>query len=65
MKHAQIYFCVHVAPYLPRKGVQETLYPDAPGVFLQDRVKELTPMSTTFNSLTAWTGPESEAEAEK
>ena len=49
----------------PRKGTQEILYPDAPGVFLQDRVKELTPMSTTFTSLTAWIGSESEIVAEK
>lgn len=49
---------------VPRKGTQVILYPDAPGIFLQDRVKELTPMSTTFTSLTAWTGPESMTAAE-
>lgn len=49
---------------LPRKGTQVILYPDAPGAFLQDRVKALTPMSTTFTSLTAWTGPESMTKAE-
>lgn len=49
----------------PRKGIQEILYPDAPGVFLQDRVKELTPMSTTFTPFTAWIGSESETVAEK
>lgn len=50
---------------LPRKGIQEILYPDAPGVFRQDRLKELTPMSTTFTPFTAWMGSESEKAAEK
>ena len=58
---AEYFIC---AP-LPRKGIQEILYPDAPGVFLQDTVKELTPMSTTFTSLTAWISWESETAAEK
>lgn len=50
---------------LPRKGTQEILYPDAPGVFFQDRVKELTPMSKTFTPFTAGMGSESETAAEK
>lgn len=47
----------------PKKGVQETLYPDTPGVFFQDKVTELIPTSTTFTSLTLGTGPESETAA--
>lgn len=50
---------------LPRKGIQVILYPDAPGVFLQDKVKKLIPMSTTFTPFTAWIGSESETAAEK
>lgn len=64
--HGWLCVCVYIqyGP-LPRKGIQVILYPDAPGVFLQDRVKELTPMSKTFTSLTACIGPESETAAEK
>lgn len=47
----------------PRKGIQETLYPDAPGVFFQDKVIELIPTSTTFTSFTLGTGPVSETAA--
>lgn len=47
----------------PRKGIQETLYPDAPGMSFQDKVMELIPTSTTFSSFTLGTGPESETAA--
>lgn len=64
-KSKYLIICImSVYDLLPRKGIQEILYPDTPGVFLQDKVKELTPMSTTFTSLTAWIGPESETAAE-
>lgn len=56
--------CAQDVRSLPRKGIQDILYPEAPGVFLQDKMKKLTPMSTTFRPLTAWICSESETAAE-
>lgn len=50
--------------FTPRKGIHETLYPDAAGVCFQDKLIELIPTSTTFTSFTLGTGPKSEEAAE-
>lgn len=54
---------VYLCGFLPRNGIQEILYPEAPGAFFQDSVKEFTPMSSTFTSLTGWIGSDSDTAA--